>query len=529
MNGRTGTEILTRDLALGLLRRGHYPIVYTTAAGDIANELRRASVPVATAIDTIGEHIDVIHGHHTPCAAVAISRFPDAAAIFVSHDFTAWHDVPPRFPSIKRYVAVDETVAARLTSEHGISREELTVVLNGVDTSRFLSGPALPQKPRRAIAFAKNFGHVEPIVAACKACGIELDLVGSAVKRIVEAPERMLGNYDLVFASALSALEAMMCGRAVIVCDGRGLAGFVTAERFQSWRPRNFGLRTLLKKVSVENLVTEIALYDATSAAAVGVQVREHASLDCTVSNYLEIYRQALLAPRRDERDDERARATARYLECWSPRADTKWPWIAEREGLLETIHQLVTPLQPARLSAPILFGMQDDEGLSRLLSGFSHRELSGVWTEGKIATLDVCFPADWEGDLLAIFDVGAFVPPTSPPMNVCVFVNGEMLQKWSFNPDYPGGRNPTEVILPARMVRAAHGRFVFEIDSPRTPRDYRVNEDRRALGIFLKMLVFKPVPSLTDDAISSRTPTGSSIRSLVRAMASWLQGTPHA
>jgi hypothetical protein len=36
---RTGTETYVRDLALGLLERGHTPIVYTTDPGDIAREI----------------------------------------------------------------------------------------------------------------------------------------------------------------------------------------------------------------------------------------------------------------------------------------------------------------------------------------------------------------------------------------------------------------------------------------------------------------------------------------------------------
>lgn len=342
MNSRTGTEILTRDLALGLLRRGHRPIVYTPSAGAIADELRRASVPVATTIENVAEPIDVIHGHHTPCAAVAVARFPNAPAIFVSHDFYAWHDVPPRFPSIKRYVAVDTTVAARLTSEHGISPEAVTIVLNGVDTSRFLAGPPLPPKPKRALAFAKNRGHIEAITEACKTCHIQLDFVGRAAQRIIDAPERILADYDLIFASALSALEAMVCGRAIIVCDGRGLAGFVTPERFQAWRPLNFGFRTLLRKISVEDLITEIGLYDSNAATAVGVQAREEASLDRMISRYLALYQEALAAPGATERrEEELALATARHLERWSPRSDRAWPWMREREKLLDKIDQL--------------------------------------------------------------------------------------------------------------------------------------------------------------------------------------------
>ena len=43
---RSGTEVNVRDLALGLLRRGHRPVVYSPELGEIAAEIRAATVAV---------------------------------------------------------------------------------------------------------------------------------------------------------------------------------------------------------------------------------------------------------------------------------------------------------------------------------------------------------------------------------------------------------------------------------------------------------------------------------------------------
>jgi hypothetical protein len=40
MATRTGTETYVRDLALGLMHRGHEPSVYAPELGEIARELR---------------------------------------------------------------------------------------------------------------------------------------------------------------------------------------------------------------------------------------------------------------------------------------------------------------------------------------------------------------------------------------------------------------------------------------------------------------------------------------------------------
>jgi glycosyltransferase involved in cell wall biosynthesis len=337
LSQRNGTEIVTRDLALGLRRLGHRPIILTQTDGPLTTELRGASIPVATDIAQIGVPVDVIHAHHTHMAAIAIARFPSAPCVFLAHDFVAWSDAPPLLPSVRRYLAVDETVADRLIFEHGLSTDAVRVHLNAVDLERFRPGPELPRKPRRALAFAKNAEHVAALREACAARAIELDVVGQAVGRLISAPEIWLPRYDLVFASALTALEAMACGRAVIVCDGRGLAGFATPARFAQWRSRNFGLRTLIAPVTTVAVLREIDAYDAESAAKVGRRVRQEAGLDAWLAALLDLYRQAIAEHRASPPSEaEAALAMARHLQTWAPRVDERWPWMAERERLIQ-------------------------------------------------------------------------------------------------------------------------------------------------------------------------------------------------
>jgi hypothetical protein len=339
LSGRNGTEIVTRDLALGLRRLGHRPIILTQTDGPIATELRDASIPVATDIAQIGGPVDVIHAHHTHMAGIAIARFPSAPCVFLAHDFVAWSDAPPMLPSVRCYLAVDETVADRLTFQHGLPKNVVHVHLNAVDLDRFQPGPELPPKPKRALAFAKNIRHVRAIREACAARDVELDVIGQAVGRLISAPEIWLPQYDLVFASALSALEAMACGRAVVVCDGRGLAGFVTPTRFAHWRSCNFGLRTLAEHVTTGAVLREMDAYDAASAADVGQRVRQEASLDTWLAALLDLYRQVITEHRASPPSEtETALAMARHLQVWAPRVDARWPWIAERERLVQQL-----------------------------------------------------------------------------------------------------------------------------------------------------------------------------------------------
>ena len=339
LSGRNGVEIVTRDLAIGLVRRGHRPFVYTQTAGPLADELRSVSVPVATDISDIGIEPDIIHGQACPPLTVAIGRFPNVPAIYLAHDFVAWADAPPLLPSIRRYLAVDATVRDRLVGMHGVPAHLAQLHLNAVDLNRFRPGPPLPALPAKALAFAKNNSHISAIRQACGLRNIEVDFVGGAVGRLIDAPEDWLPRYDLVFTSALSALEAMACLRAVIVCDGRGLAGMATPENFPEWRALNFGLRSLTRPVTVPALLADIDSYHAEESAAVGRSVRSQADSNAWLEALLEIYRVTICEFHADPPSAvETAKAMAQHMQLWAPRVDRRWPWLEEREELIRRL-----------------------------------------------------------------------------------------------------------------------------------------------------------------------------------------------
>ena len=92
---RTGTEVYIKEAALGLLRRGHTPLVYSPDLGEIAAEIRAATIPVVDDLSKLGAPPDVIHGHHHQQAMTAFLHFPGVPGIFATHDWTIWHDAPP--------------------------------------------------------------------------------------------------------------------------------------------------------------------------------------------------------------------------------------------------------------------------------------------------------------------------------------------------------------------------------------------------------------------------------------------------
>jgi len=225
MRDRSGTEIVTAELALGLLRRGHEVAVLTALIGPTASLLTSEGIVVADRTEGLPFTPDIIHGHHNHVLAAALAAFPEVLALFVCHSSTYWFDGPIRLPRVRRFCAVDTACRERLASDLSCAVERIYLLANAVDVDRFVARPPLPIKPRRALLMAKNAEHIAAVRAAAADAGLALDAIGPAVGNVVDDLPMRLAQYDIVFATARMAIEALAVGCAVVVVDGRGLAG----------------------------------------------------------------------------------------------------------------------------------------------------------------------------------------------------------------------------------------------------------------------------------------------------------------
>lgn len=297
LTGRTGTELYARDLAFELLRRGHTPVVYTGFAGLMSDEIKAGGVQVLEHPQQPIEPPDVIHGHHRQTTMRMLLRFPGVPGIFLCHDAASWQDVPALMPRLRRYVAVDYLCRERLIREGQTPQDKTVVVHNFVDLKRFLPRRPLPEKPKRALVFsnyATESTQLPAIRTACARAGLELDIIGSGVGCSVARPEDMLGQYDVVFAKAKAALEAMAVGTAVVLCDFHGVGPMVSSGEFSYLRDYNFGRHLLREPLEPEPLLKQLAKYDRVDAAKVRDQVRACASVETAVDKWLAIYSQII-------------------------------------------------------------------------------------------------------------------------------------------------------------------------------------------------------------------------------------------
>jgi hypothetical protein len=317
LRGRSGTEIVTVDLALGLNGRGHEIAVFAPLLGRSADILRNRGIVVTDRPEDLPWKPDIIHGHHNHVLAAALACFPDVPALFVCHSSSYWFDGPLMLPRVRRFFAVDEACRARLVAEAGCAKEEIELLSNAVDLDIFSPRTPLPAMPRRALLLTKNTAHISAVRAAARDTGLELDEIGSPFGREVDDLHARLRHYDVVFATARMALEALAVGCAVVAVDGRGLAGLVTLPVINEWRRNNFGLRLLTRDPTREAIVTEIGRYDPHDAALVSSRIREIASLSIYLDRVEAIYRDVVATPRNLPDAAADLRALGKFVAQW--------------------------------------------------------------------------------------------------------------------------------------------------------------------------------------------------------------------
>ena len=344
LNSRTGTELYTSDVACELARQGQLPVVYSPRLGTLARELQELSVPVVDDLRSIAAPPDVIHGHHSLETMAALLRFPNTPAIFVCHDCSAWHDAPPQFRRLRQYVAVDAACYERLVAQHGLAPGRVTILQNAVDLRRFRQRPALPPSPRRALLFSNYADHrtLHSVGAACRQAGVELEVRGQRLGQLTARPEDDLPQFDLVFAKARCAWEALATGAAVVICDAEGAGPLVTLEELDHLQRWNFGRRLLQQPLSTDYLLTQIRRYDAQDAALVTQRIRETAGLELRVAQLMELYGE-VIAEQRQALSDPLAELSeaADFLQGWSSQSQELIRQEARRHGAIARTSRL--------------------------------------------------------------------------------------------------------------------------------------------------------------------------------------------
>jgi len=314
----TGTEVVVRDLALEFQRQGHEPVVYSPRLGAVAQQLRAAGIRVTDNLHAIPNVPDIIHGQHHAPVMKALAHFPDTPAIYVCHDATSPLDEPLLFPRILQHVAVDMRCRRRLETNSAIPRDRITIIENAVDLLRFLPRAPLPDVPRTALIFSNARRQFRAIEQACRQHGLTLHALGRGSRNDIPNHESVLPEYDIVFAKARCALEALCVGAAVVLCDVAGAGPLVNISNMAELRRMNFGRGVLLNPLTPSFLAGEIAKYNPQDSAEVGRWLRAEAGLNRAAHRYVELYSNVIATHQALAPDPEAERCAFRKYSEWN-------------------------------------------------------------------------------------------------------------------------------------------------------------------------------------------------------------------
>jgi hypothetical protein len=139
--------------------------------------------------------------------------------------------------------------------------------------------------------------YLDAVRQACALLNLPVDVSGSVAGNSASAPEQLIGKYDLVFAKARCALEAMAVGAAVVLADTTGLGPLVTSAGVAELRPWNFGARLLEEPLDPAGIVRQVQRYDAADASAVRSYIRRHADLATALEQYVQLYDELMNDP----------------------------------------------------------------------------------------------------------------------------------------------------------------------------------------------------------------------------------------
>ncbi|WP_264565658.1 glycosyltransferase [Flavobacterium sp. N3904] len=301
----TGTETYVKELAIELTNRGHSVEIFTFFKGKLAQELIEKGINVTSDLRQLKLTPDIIHAHHNIAALKVLSFFKFTPVVYFIHDRTSAFDYPFRHKNILKYIAVDYNCKERYCIENGFKEKDIEVVYNWANVDRFRLKQKINSHPKKALVFSNYLdeNNIYPeIKEACVELGIEIEIIGSLSGNPCTKPEQILSKYDLVFAKAKAAIEAMATGAAVIVCDYRGLGGMVTSSNVKHFRDFNFGMKLMSKEPTKNNLIEEIKKYDSSEIIKVSEYIIKESDFLSVVSRLEVIYTELILEFKNEKR-----------------------------------------------------------------------------------------------------------------------------------------------------------------------------------------------------------------------------------
>lgn len=292
---RGGTELFTAEIARALHQRGHRVAVHTTVDGPVGESLREGGIPVLTAPGDCPFAPEIIHGQHHLQTLTALCAWPEVPGVFMMHGIAPWEERPPFHPRLIRYLANSPHFGWWLEKQCGVSRDRLEVVPNSFDPGRFSRVRPATERSGKALVFHNSIRPDSPawraLKDACEACGLSLHGIGREFGEVIDAPEHLLADYEVVFAAGRCALEAIACGCAVIPVSADTVAARAHPDILDVLIELNFCPDENHLPIQADLVRMEIESIRPEETEVVTARIRREHTTDAVAERLVEIYR----------------------------------------------------------------------------------------------------------------------------------------------------------------------------------------------------------------------------------------------
>jgi len=201
-----GSETFTHTLAREMRERGHDVDVFTFSSGEMSKKIK--------CVEKLKKEYDLLLISHNTC----LRFLQDVKGFKILTCHGKYPDLEQPEQGADAYVAISEEVQKHLSNRGYGSK----IIWNGIDCVRFSPQKPINKKLQKVLSLARTEHANNIVMLACKSLGVDLEVLQPNTWNV----EKKMQDADLVVSLGRGAMEAMACGRAVIVFDARGYMRF---------------------------------------------------------------------------------------------------------------------------------------------------------------------------------------------------------------------------------------------------------------------------------------------------------------
>lgn len=279
-----GSENWVMTMAVELMKRSHEIIIFTFKKGQFAERIQKLGLKVVDYFDPEMNFDLGIINHNNCLKTVLKLRKHLYPLIFTLHGPTEKLEQP--VPGADYYIAVSEEVQSKCRTSGFSTR----IIRNPIDCQKFKSIHPINSKIKKILALSHHMDIVKQIRKLGGKQKVEVIFRGHKTGKISWNVNDDINLADMVITIGRGCLEAMACGRNVIVYGKSGADGFIDDVSIIESRMCNCSGRRYNKDLSrIKDFLQEILKYNVEQGLKNRKYILKNNEVSKIVDEYLSI------------------------------------------------------------------------------------------------------------------------------------------------------------------------------------------------------------------------------------------------